>query len=188
MIIVCIAGMPGSGKSIVAKAALDLGLNVYNMGDVVREETLKKYGEISPELLRRTSIELRRKFGAGIIAEKTLEKIRKSKDLGKECMIVVDGVRSLEEIDVFTKLGKVVILAVHASPKTRFKRILKRSRPGDPKTWEEFRKRDLTELSLGIGSVIALADYMIVNEGDVRETYKKAKEILEGIRSNVCKS
>lgn len=186
MIIVCIAGMPGSGKSIVAKAALDLGLRIYNMGDVVREETLKKYGKIAPELLRRTSIELRKKFGARIIAEKTLEKMKRTLD--KECMVVVDGVRSLEEIGVFSKLGKVVILAIHASPKTRFERILKRNRPGDPKTWEEFRQRDLTELNFGIGSVIALADYMIVNEGDVRETYKKAKEILEGIKSNVCKS
>ncbi|MEM1596250.1 MAG: AAA family ATPase, partial [Desulfurococcaceae archaeon] len=38
---ILIVGMPGSGKSLVVQAARDLGLPVYTMGDVVREETLR---------------------------------------------------------------------------------------------------------------------------------------------------
>lgn len=183
MLIVCIVGMPGSGKSVVAKAARDLGIPVYNMGDVVREETLKKYGKITSELMLRTSIELREKYGPAIIAVKTVEKIR-----GGHEIVAVDGVRSLDEVNVFMRYGDVVIVAIHASPKTRFKRIIERKRPGDPSTWEEFRERDLAELRFGIGNVIALADYMIVNEESVEEAYKRAREILERLRDHVRES
>ncbi|RLG89968.1 MAG: dephospho-CoA kinase, partial [Thermoprotei archaeon] len=73
MKIILIAGMPGSGKSIVAKAARDLGLKVYNMGDVVREYTKKFYGVITPETMRETSRKLREVYGKNIVAVKTLE-------------------------------------------------------------------------------------------------------------------
>ena len=46
--------------------------------------------------------------------------------------------------------------------------------------------RDLVELSFGIGDVIALADYMIVNEGSIEEAYKSAREILERLKQDVC--
>ncbi len=181
-LLICITGMPGSGKSIIAKAAIDLKLPVVNMGDVVREETLKRYGVIKPDLMRKVSADLRREFGNKVIAIRTLEKI---KDIG-DPIIVVDGVRSLEEINVFKSYGNVVIIAVHASPKTRFERIRRRGRPGDPDNWDDFWRRDLVELSFGIGDVIALADYMIVNEGSIEEAYKCAREILERLKQDVC--
>ena len=183
-LLICITGMPGSGKSIIAKAALDLELPVINMGDVVREETLKRYGNITPDLMRRVSADLRREYGNNIIAIRTLEKI---KSLNKR-IIVIDGVRSLDEIKVFKGYGDVVIVAIHASPRTRFERIRRRGRPGDPDNWDDFMKRDLVELSFGIGNVIALADYMIINEGSIEEAYKRAREILERLKQDVCKS
>ena len=183
-LIICIAGMPGSGKSIIAKAATDLKLPVVNMGDVVREETLKRYGVIKPDLMRKVSTDLRREFGNKVIAVRTLERIKGISDP----IIVVDGIRSLDEIDVFKSYGNVIIIAIHASPKTRFERIRRRGRPGDPDNWDDFCRRDLVELSFGIGNVIALADYMIVNEGSIEDAYKSAREILERLKQDVCKS
>lgn len=183
-LLVCITGMPGSGKSIIAKVAKDLKLPVVNMGDIVREETLRRYGVIRPDLMRKVSQDLRREFGDKIIAIRTLEKI---KDI-EQSIVVIDGVRSLEEIEVFKSNGRVIVIAVHASPRTRFERIRRRNRPGDPDNWDDFWKRDLIELSFGIGNVIALADYMIVNEGSIEETYKCAREILERLKEYVCKS
>ncbi len=183
-LIICITGMPGSGKSIVSKAAVDLGLRVYNMGDIIREETLKKYGKITPELMRQVSIDLRKKYGEDIVAIRTIEKALES----REEVFVIDGVRSLKEIEVFKEYGNVVIIAVHASPRTRFERIVKRRRAGDPSTWDEFVKRDYVELSFGIGNVIALADYMIVNEGTIEEAYKSARHILARLIEDVRKS
>lgn len=174
MKIILIAGMPGSGKSIVAKAARDLGIKVYNMGDVVREYTQKYYGVITPETMRETSRKLREMYGKNIVAVKTLERIDPS-----EKVVVIDGVRSLDEVEVFRRSGETIIIAIHASPKTRYERLIKRGRPGDPNNWEDFVKRDMLELSFGLGNVIALADYMIVNETTIEEAYRGAYNILK---------
>ena len=174
MKIILIAGMPGSGKSIIAKAARDLGLKVYNMGDVVREYTQKYYGVITPETMRETSRKLREMYGKNIVAVKTLERIDPS-----EKVVVIDGVRSLDEVEVFRRSGETIIIAIHASPKTRYERLIKRGRPGDPNNWEDFVKRDMLELSFGLGNVIALADYMIVNETTIQEAYRGAYNILK---------
>lgn len=174
--IVVIAGMPGAGKSIVARAARDLGLPVYNMGDVVREETLKMFGVITPETMRETSRLVRLKYGKTYVAEKTIQRIRE-----EDGVVVIDGTRSLDEVEVFRKKGEVVILAVHASPKTRFKRLLRRGRAGDPRNWDDFVKRDMTELRFGLGDVIALADYMLVNESTIDDLYRSSKRVLEGL-------
>jgi len=182
MLFILVAGMPGSGKSIVVDAARELGLPVYTMGDVVREETYRRYGTISPELMVSTSEELRRMYGENIVAVRTIERIKQS--TGDSGVVVVDGVRSLIEVEEFRRHGETVILAVHASPKTRFKRLLQRRRPGDPSTYEEFYRRDITELGFGLGSVIALADYMIVNESSPEEAKAQALRILSSLVKN----
>lgn len=173
---IIVAGMPGSGKSIVIEAARRLCLPVYSMGDVVREETLRRHGIITPDLMVETSRKLREEQGEEIIAVKTYEKISE-----KDVIVVIDGVRSLREIEYFKKAGDVVIVAIHASPNTRYKRLLERKRPGDPVRYEDFVKRDLTELGFGIGDVIALADYMIINEGSVDEALTRSLEILRSL-------
>ncbi len=171
--LVVVAGMPGAGKSIIADTARRLGIPVYNMGDVIREETLKTFGIITPDTMRETSRLVREKYGKTYVAEKTLEKIKENNGI-----VLIDGVRSLEEVEVFRRKGRVIIVAIHASPKTRFRRLLRRRRAGDPTTWEEFVKRDMVELGFGLGNVIALADYMIVNEGTLLEAYREAERIL----------
>ncbi len=174
--LIVIAGMPGAGKSIISSAAKDLGLPVYNMGDVIREETVRIFGKITPETMRETSRIVREKHGKKYVAIKTIERIKE-----KSGTVVIDGTRSLDEIEAFRKKGRVVIIAIHASPKTRFKRLLKRGRPGDPSSWEEFVKRDMVELGFGLGNVIALADYMIVNESTIDYAYREAKKIIQNI-------
>ncbi len=175
--IICITGMPGSGKGVVAQVAKSKGIPVFVMGDVVREEATRRNLPHKPEVLNMIARELREKEGLDAVAKRLATKIEKI----SENVVVVDGVRSLHEVNVFKKYGDVVIIAVHASPKTRFKRILSRKRPGDPKTWEEFVERDFTELEFGVGNVIALADYMIVNEGDINNTISIANKILDEV-------
>jgi len=172
--------MPGSGKSVVVEEARNLKIPVYVMGDVVREETIKRYGAVTPELMVETSRALREEYGEEIVAQRTIERIKPC-----EQVVVIDGVRSLSEVEVFKRHGDVVIIAVHASPRTRFERLLKRGRPGDPSSYEEFYKRDMTELSFGLGSVIALADHIIVNEGSVKEAKSKASKLFKKLLKEV---
>jgi len=164
--------MPGSGKTTISEFVKEMKIPVIAMGDVVREEAKVRGMEPTPKNLGKLMIEMRKKMGANIIAKKCVEKI---KELNSK-IILVEGVRSLEEIEEFKKIGDVKVIAVHSSPKTRYERLFRRGRCDDPKSWEEFKERDLRELDIGIGKVISLADEIIINEGtieDLKETTLK---------------
>lgn len=173
--------MPGSGKSLVASALKKLADIVISMGDVIREEALKRGVKLEPCSLMELARTLRRERGPDVIAREVVERIKGT----KAKVVVVDGVRSLAEVDRFKDVGEVYIVAVHSSPRTRFKRLLERGREGDPKTFDEFLYRDLAELELGLGPVIALADVMIVNEGlSVNELMDTSLRIVIGLLSS----
>jgi len=185
-VVLLVAGMPGSGKSVVCSVAKSMGLPVYVLGDIVREEVAKRGLEPTLENLLRVAEELRIQRGKGAVAELLVEKMLHQ--CIESCVVVVDGVRSLEEVKVFReKLGvEVLIVAVHASPRTRFERLKQRARPGDPRSWEEFVERDLKELRWGLGDVIALADYMIVNERSLDELIGNVRDLLSKVISEWC--
>lgn len=172
--LILVVGMPGSGKTLVTRIAEKLNIKTYVMGDIVREEATRRGLPHTPENLNRIASELRQLYGKDVIARRVLERLIRDDPR----VALIDGVRSLVEVKVFMEVGEVIIIAVHASPRTRFERIRRRQRPGDPSTWEEFVARDLTELDFGVGAVIALADYMLVNEGDVSEFQEKAQKLL----------
>ena len=174
-LIILVAGMPGSGKTMLSSVAREMGIPVYVMGDVIREEARRRGLEPTPANLNMVARLLREEHGPAVVAERVAEKL--ARDTSR--VVLVDGVRSLVEVEVFRRLGRVVIVAVHASPRTRFERLRRRGRPGDPVSWEEFRQRDMTELGFSLGSVIALADYMLVNESSQDEFRENARRLLE---------
>lgn len=179
--IVCVTGMPGSGKTLVAKFLSDeLGAYV-NMGDVVRSKAAELGVEPTSDNLMRLALELRKSRGADAVAR---EAVKSFPSLGG--IIVVDGVRSLDEVRLFSSIAPTVVVAVHASPRTRYERLRKRGREDDPTAYSKFLERDAKELELGLGSVIALADVVVVNEGkearDVcLEALRKIREVLESV-------
>lgn len=173
--IIAITGMPLAGKTEVSKVAEQLGLPVISMGDAVRREALKRGVKFDGESIGKFMLELREEMGPDAVA-KLCSKIIEEIDSN---IVVVEGVRSLYEINYFkSRFGDVHIIAIHASPKVRFQRGLLRGRHDDPKTLNEFELRDLRELEVGIGSVIALADYMIINEGPLKDTLEIAEKIF----------
>ena len=180
-IIIGVAGMPGAGKSLVVKAAYELGFKVVVMGDEVREEAKRRGIEATPENLGRLMLELREMEGPASIAKRCLEKIQKA----KEDFVLVDGVRSMYEVEEFKKhFPNFILLAVHASPETRFRRLFKRRRSDDPVKWKNFVERDNRELKVGLGNVIALADYILVNEGGIEEFVEMTKQFLGNVAKN----
>ena len=63
MKIICLTGMPGSGKSVVANVARSMGIPVLVMGDVVRDEAKKRGIELTPDNLTRLALQLRKEHG-----------------------------------------------------------------------------------------------------------------------------
>jgi len=175
-ILIGTTGMPGSGKDTIRKFIQKLGFQVIVMGDEVRLEAKRRGLDINPENLGKIMLEIRREEGPAAIAKRCIQKIRSI----DSSFILIDGIRSLHEVEEFRRIfPDFKVLAVHASPKTRFKRLLRRGREDDPKSWEDFMKRDMRELSVGLGDVIATADYMLVNEGTKRELEEKLMRLLK---------
>ncbi len=175
-LVIGLTGMPGSGKSLVVEAAKNFGYDVITMGDAVREETVKRGLELTPANVGKVMLELRKENGERIVAEKCIPKITKR----NSSHIMVDGLRSYIEVETFQKsLANFVLIAVHSSPQTRFKRLSARGRSDDPKNWDDFRERDMRELNVGIGHAIALAEYVIINDTTKSALNKKALRVFK---------
>jgi dephospho-CoA kinase len=153
--------MPGAGKSTIAEGLKPKGYDIVNMGNAVREEAKKRNLESTSSNLGKLMLELREKNGPGAIAELIKPKIESS----TANVILIDGVRSNDEIQVLRKFGNVKLLAIHASTDTRFDFLQKRGRSDDPQTKDNFDERDNRELGVGISNPIALSDDAISNTG-----------------------
>ena len=174
--VIGIVGMPGAGKSIAREVVRGRGIPIVSMGDVVRGEAEARGIEKNWESLGRLMLKMREEGGHAIIAKKCLPKIKRM----REGVVFIDGVRSLEEVEEFRRSYRnFYLIAIHASPRVRFRRLLDRGRADDPKDLKSFEDRDRRELRVGIGSVIAMADFMVVNEGSVEEARDRFKEVLE---------
>ncbi len=158
-LIVCLTGMPGSGKSTIANGLKNKGLEVINMGDAVRAEAERRNLELTGSNLGKLMLELREKNGPGAVAELIQEHIKNS----NHDIIIIDGIRSNAEINVLRNLGIVKLLSIHASTNTRYDFLTKRARSDDPKSKENFDERDEREIGVGISNPIALADESISN-------------------------
>ncbi len=174
-LVVGLGGMPGSGKSLVVETAQELGYSIVNMGDVIREETRQRGLELTPSNVGKVMLELRAKDGNYVVAKKCVPKIEEQ---SSKC-VLVDGLRSLHEADIFkAHFSSFTLIAVHASPKVRFARLVRRGRSDDPSSWGVFNERDMRELGVGLGYVIALAEKILVNDGTIEEFKVKVKDSL----------
>ena len=114
------------------------------------------------------------------IADKVYKLVEKEIESSSSNVLLIDGVRSNDEIQVLKKFGNVKLLAIHASTETRFSFLQKRGRSDDPQTKEHFDERDNRELGVGISNSIALSDYAISNIGLTKdELIKKSYEIIQ---------
>src|SRR5208283_1793065 len=96
-LVVGLAGMPGSGKSLVVETARELGYAIVVMGDVIREETVKRGLELTPQNVGKVMLQLREEGGNTVVAQKCIPKIEQ-----QACSkVLVDGLRSLYEVDAF---------------------------------------------------------------------------------------
>jgi dephospho-CoA kinase len=183
-LVIGLAGMPGSGKSLVVTTAQELGYVIIVMGDVIRQETQKRGLELTPQNVGKVMLELRQEGGNTVIAEKCVPKIEEQ----TSSKILIDGLRSLYEADTFkAHFVTFTLLAVHASPEVRYNRLFSRGRSDDPKNLQVFHERDMRELGVGLGNTIAMAETMLINDVGVEQFKTQVKECLKGIEEKWMK-
>jgi dephospho-CoA kinase len=183
LVIICLTGMPGAGKSTVANSLREKGFLVITMGDMIREEALRQELALDDANLGRLMIKLRNDIGPGAVAELVVKKISTlvaaTSSPEHPIVLILDGVRSMAEVDVLKRISYLKILAIHASADIRFAHIKERKRADAPVAQDGFMMRDRRELDVGISDVIALADEVISNNNlSINQLKTAALEII----------
>jgi dephospho-CoA kinase len=170
-----VVGLPGAGKSIISEVAQQLNIPTVVMGDIIRNLCIERGLEVNAKNLGELMVFIRQEEGMNAVAIRSIPKIMELK--GK--VVIIDGLRSYEELEFFrSKLVKFIVLALHAAPLTRYTRIRKRRRHDDPHDFKAFQERDHREISAGIAKILALADIMLVNEGNIDDLKYRLNKIL----------
>jgi dephospho-CoA kinase len=145
----------------------------------VREEAKRLGLEPTDINLGKLMLKLRQDLGPGAVGHIVLQKLARD-DVGSSSNVVIDGIRSIPEVEVLKNVGHVKLLAIHASQGTRFKHLRERGRADAPTNTDEFAGRDKRELSIGISEAIALADETISNNNLTLEQLKqRAHDIVK---------
>jgi len=177
--VIGIVGLHGSGKTEVAKTLTRFDAPSVRMGDVVWEEVKRRDQQINESTVAEVAEELREREGLGAIAKRCVPLIE-SRGEGKRA-VVVDGIRGIAEVDEFRRSfgNSFHLLAIWANERIRYSRVAPRKRADDVMGLESFREKDRRELSWGLGEALALADFIIVNEGTLEELHKRAIGLFE---------
>ena len=178
--IIAIVGMCGAGKSEVADFLIQKGFEYVRLGQITLDEVKRRKLEPNEKNERPIREDFRKKHGMAAFAVLNMPKINKAKG-----DLIIDGLYSWEEYLYFKeKLPGIIVLAVYASPKTRYGRLENRAeKHGVDKAmkYRSFSKieaaaRDKAELeNLHKGGPIAMADYTIINEGSKKEMINDLK-------------
>ena len=135
-LVVGISGTIGSGKEMVVDFLKKKYSNYHvSLSSMIRSELERKRKDFNRMTLQDHGNEMRSKYGSGILAMLGIEYLPRDKE-----MILVEGIRNPGEIEYLKrKFGKqFVMVGIDATPEMRFERLMKRAKPLDPKTWEEF--------------------------------------------------
>lgn len=178
--IIAIVGMPGSGKSLAADYMKSMGLPVVRFGQVVIDELMLRGMDLNPENERIVREEIRNKEGADVCARRSLSAIHAALSIAPA--MVVDGLYSWSELKTLRKeFGKqLIVVHVFAPRSMRYRRL--KNRTVRPLTQEEAEERDVLEIErIEKGGPIAIADYLVLNEGTEAELAKATKALLRSL-------
>lgn len=172
-----ITGKYCSGKDTAAALLMEKGFFHISLSDIIREEAAKRNILTTRENLIFLGNELRKNFGAGILAQRALEKIGENG--------VITSIRNPGEVDVLRTRKDFVLISIDAPELVRWKRMQERpDRPDNLKTLEEFRHREMVESTstnpahIRLNAVMGMADVVICNDGSLGELKKKMYEII----------
>ena len=179
-------GLPGSGKGEAATVAREDGIPVVTMGDVVRQETAdrgldptKDHGKVAQAL--------RDENGPAAIAERSLPMIEDR--LADHDAVLVDGIRSDTEVDVFEeRFGDAfTLVSIEAPFDVRAERIDARGRDaGETDGGEGLAARDERERGFGMDEAMARADVVVENTDTLEAFHTRIRRLIrEGSEQEV---
>ncbi|MFH0942215.1 MAG: AAA family ATPase [Chloroflexota bacterium] len=186
MKVVAIVGLSGAGKSEVARLFEEHGFERVRFGDLTDQEVRRRGLKLNESNERLVREDLRKVHGMAAYAKLNLPRIETARQNGN---VVIDGLYSWEEYRLLkSHFGEnFYVVAVWASPKTRYRRLAERAvRPLSP---EEAASRDAAEIeNLNKGGPIAMADFTIANGATMKSLAAETENIFRSLYSDGTKT
>ena len=184
MKVIAFTGMPASGKSEAVQFAKDKGIPVVRMGYLVWKETKRQGKPLDDKHVGAVANDMRKQHGMDVWARRTVEKLH---SLKQSSILVIDGVRNMEEIDYFKQvLGPdFLVVAIDAPDEVRRKRAIARGRTDDSKDLKYLEERDKREIRWGLQKVIADADIVIQNNGGLDAFRKRVATVMQQVSETI---
>jgi dephospho-CoA kinase len=162
----------------------------FSTSDEVREETARKGMSLERQNLHVVANELRAQYGAGVFAERVVQKIGKLSE-PKE-VIVIDGLRTAGEISTLRKrFGKhFVMLGVEAPQELRYDRMRSRMRAGEHldsfEVWRAFDDKESKllagdESKQNVARCLQECDFVLINDRTMDEFGVKVASLVSGL-------
>ncbi|MGB0652845.1 MAG: AAA family ATPase [Thermoplasmatota archaeon] len=172
-------GMPGSGKSEAMHVARARGHPVVRMGDLIWEEVERRGLPRDAANVGRIANALREEEGKDVWSRRTVARVREV--AGDAPVVLIDGIRNLEEVETFREqLGdEFLLVAIHTDQHERFARMHRRGRDDDAGDDDGLLARDQREMGWGIARTIALADEMVVNDDSLDVFKQRVAALLD---------
>jgi dephospho-CoA kinase len=118
---------------------------------------------------------LRRSFGPDVV----VNAFRKDLEACPAKIIVVDGIRYPNEVEMLRQLENDLLLYIDAPVEVRYRRALSRAEKGEAAlSLKEFVKAGSRETEKRLPDIKKAADYVIENDGTVNSLYSKIDAIL----------
>jgi len=176
-IILGFVGPLASGKE-EAKKYLEKNYSVgtHRFSIMLRDILTRLYLPITRENMQNLSLDLRTRFGSDTLARVIAEDVKND----NHEIIVVDGVRRMDDIIKLKDVPGFCLVAINAEPKIRYDRLIKRGENADDnqKTYAEFLADNQKEAEKEIPLVMAQAKYQLDNNGDLANLYQQIDKII----------
>jgi dephospho-CoA kinase len=179
-IIIGLVGPIASGKGVTKKyLETKHGAKHCKFSTPLRDILIRLRLDISRDHLIDMSTILREKFGQDLFAKVIAsDASRLDADI-----VVVDGVRRIDDIEHLSTLPYFKLVKIDADPKIRYERLkIRNENVGDAeKTFSEFMEDHERETEATIPGVMEKAQYSLDNDGSLEELYKQIDELAEKV-------
>lgn len=175
-------GKLASGKAICQKYIDEkYESESFRFSSILRDILNRLYIPITRENLQDLSLDLRNRFGSDILAQTITKDVKNS---SKE-IVIIDGIRRLEDMAGLKDLPGFYLLSIDADPEVRYKRMKERNenKGDDRKSYEQFIADNNREAEIQIPEVMANAQFHLNNNGTLNSLYSQIDKILKEIQN-----
>ena len=176
-LVIGLSGRIGSGKGTIGDYLADkYGAEGRRFSDILIDLLVRLHIPVERGALQKMGATLRSIFGDDVL----IHAMKKDLEEAEADIVMVDGVRYPNEVEMLRAFEKSILFFVDAPPKTRFERVRKRGEKGEEKIdFQEFLRSEQRETERHLDEVRAMADYKLDNSGSFEDLYKQIDKALK---------